>query len=78
MSTDMTDGQLLSGILRTIACSPKRAPPCLSDRAHPAVFTCTAGAMFALASMQLTVANIVTTLPALGIGTLIGFGSTPR
>jgi predicted exporter len=73
MSTDMTDGLVLSAILLTIVGLTQIG----RHRAYLIVLilpflTCTAGAVFALASMRLNLANIVATLLVLGIGTVIG------
>lgn len=79
MSTDMTDGLVLSAILLTIVALTQIG----RHRAYLIVLilpflTCTAGAVFALASMQLNLANIVTTLLASGIGTLTGLRLNTR
>lgn len=79
MSTDMTDGLVLSAILLTIVGLTQIG----RHRAYLIVLilpflTCTAGAVFALASMRLNLANIVTPCWHPASARSSACGSTPR
>lgn len=79
MSTNMTDGLVLSAILLTIVGLTQIG----RHRAYLIVLilpflTCTAGAVFALASMRLNLANIVTPCWHPALARSSACGSTPR